>query len=1092
MKQKFYFLKQFKHLTKRMLLLLVSIIFVGSLYAQERTITGSITDKAGVPLPGVNVVLKGATSGAITDLDGKFSIRVPGNDAVLSITYVGYIKQEVPVGEQTVINVQMEEEVKVLSEVVVVGYGVQKKSDLTGAVASVSGDNLKKVPAIGVDQALQGRAAGVNIISNTGMPGGSSTIQIRGISSMNGTKPLVIIDGVPSSVEYLSQDLNAGDIESLEVLKDASSSAIYGATGGNGVILVTTKKGKSGKTVTTFDYYRGWQNPWKEIEMCNSQQYVEMRNNIAAMKYANTSMTAPFVPYSDRPDTFPYYNWQDVMLRTSVMENYDFSISGGNEKSTFMIRTNYMQQQGILRKSDFSRFGLRINSDHKLSKLFKIGENASFVYTKLNGYREADFTSEYAVNNTGVFQGVLTMYPFIPAYNDTGGWAMTPDGSQNPKIAEDIKNRQEYRYKMGGNAYIDFNLFKGFTYTTNLSSYVNFDMDDEYKRAFSYSPTVFNTQAASSVYKLMAKSFGWTFQNYATYSTKVFTDNNISLMAGMESHFDNYLNMSGTRKDIIDLPAEMRYFDAARDNASVDQFVRGGASDNESSTYAYFGRLNYDYKGKYLATFNYRKDYSSRFGPENRSGVFPSYSFGWKFSEEEFMKSVQFLSFGKVRYGWGKTGANAPGIYSYYATVVPSQGALRYEYDTTTFSEGSAPVKVANRAIQWESMIMTSVGLDLGFFNNKLNITADYFNRHSEKMFLYKDLPAPVGVYQFLSDQTQLGGEARPLVNAGTMLNKGFEFSIGYKKAEGELKSSFDLNITFASNEMTEVGADSIAYGRIGVNLANFVINKKGNPVAQFYGLKTNGIFTEKDAATRIVGGNSQVYVWNQPYTINATTGDTVFAQPSAKPGDLRYVDMNGDGRINDQDKVMIGNPSPKFTFGFSCNFEYKNFDLNLFFQGSYGNKIFNGSKFYLMGQDVAGNYMTSQLNQYRSPVRNAAGELVDPGNTNTSLFRLDPRGQNGNLTRVSDIYVEDGSYVRLKSIQLGYTIPKSICSKFGVESLRFYVGAKNLLTFTNYTGFDPEIGNNDITGNSLLLGIDKGGVYPQPRVFLAGVNLKF
>ena len=1072
MNQKPYCKKHFQQIMRKMLTLLLSLIFIGAVYAQERTVSGSITDKSNAPLPGVNIVIKGTTTGTVTDLNGKFSVKVPDNNAVLVITYVGYDKQEIQVGTQTSIGVQLKENVQQLNEVVVVGYGVQKKSDLTGAVASVSGDKLKEMPVAGVDQALQGRAAGVNIISNTGMPGGTSSVQIRGISSINGTAPLVIVDGMPSSLDYITHDLNPGDIESLEVLKDASSAAIYGASGGNGVILVSTKKGKAGKTVTTFNYYRGWQTPWKKLDMCNSQQYVEIQNNLAAVKYANNGkFTKPLKLFSTKPDTFPNYNWQDIMFRTAMMENYDFSISGGNEKSTFMVSSNYLTQYGILKPSDFTRFTTRINSDHQLSSKIKFGENANFAYTKTNGYTEGQYSSEYVNNNQGILTGILTMYPYISPYDSSGNWSISPNGGSNPKVAEDTKNRQEYQYNTGGNVYIDLNLFKGFTFTSRLGSYINFGVKDEFTPVFHYSTTYYN--ANNSIYKMMNEGFGWTFQNFATYSTSLFTDHNISLMAGMESGYDKYIEMFGTRLDLINETPEMRYFDASQDNTSTLQFVQGGRNDHESSSYAYFGRFNYDYKGRYLATFNYRNDNSSRFGPGKRSGKFPSYSFGWKFSEEGFMKDQNIISFGKIRYGWGSTGANAPDYYAYYASVVPNQKALTYDFDHATITNGSAIVQVPNRDIHWETMVMNDLGIDLGFLNNKVNFTGDYFIRHNNGMLVHQDLAALSGTYQLQADQYQLGGDARPLVNAGNMENKGFEFSIGYKKMEGELKTSIDFNITYSTNKYS--GNDTITYGNVGVNLTPITITESGHPIAQFYGYKTNGIFRDTNDVKNY-----------------AKNGKLI--QPGAKPGDFKFVDVNGDGKISPLDKTLIGNPFPKFAFGFSCNFEYKGFDLSLFFQGSSGNKIFNGQKSNLMTQDIGGNYLTDELNQYRAPIYDNNGNLIYAGHTNTNLPRLDPKGSNGNFSRVSDFYVEDGSYIRLKNLQFGYTVPKQFSNKFGVETFRVYVGFKNLLTLTKYSGFDPEIGANVISGSQgeLLFGTDKAGNYPQPFMFQVGANLQF
>ncbi len=1058
-----------------------------------KVITGTVVAAEGEKLPGVNIIIKGTTIGTITDVDGNYSLVVPEEhlSGELQVSYIGYLTETYKIAGQTAINVTMVPDLQQLEEIVVIGYGVQKKSDLTGAVASVSGDKLMEVPVTGVDQALQGRAAGVNVISNTGMPGGSISIQIRGISSINGNQPLVIVDGVPvsidgnsdrsdasySGVSALFGALNPNDVESIEVLKDASSAAIYGASGGNGVILITTKKGRAGKISSTFNFYRGWQQPWKKIDVCNSQEYAQIMNWIAISKNPNNPDY-----FSTQPDTLPDYDWQDIMFHTAVMDNYDFSISGGNDISTYRLSTSYTTQEGILRNSDYNRFTVRINSDHKLSSRINIGEDINFADSKTNGYDEWVYTQEY---NTPM-RNILPMYPYLAPYDENGVWTKPPVGS-NPKVAEDVLHEQRYHYILGGNAYAEISPLKGLTFTSRFHGGLNFEIDDIFKPVYDHVPT--DKNEVNSVEKTMKRHLEWSWQNYATYNLNLLTDHNITVMAGMESGYGKNIEMTGKREGLINESPEMRYFNASLNDTSLNQLVEGGG--DESSRYAYFGRLNYDYKGRYLLTANFRRDGSSRFGPGYRYGNFPSFSAGWKFSEEEFARNIPYLSFGKLRFGWGSTGANAPGLYAYYARVNSTLSAFNYIYDRSTLSTGAAPVQMPNREIRWETMKMSNFGIDLGFFDNKLNFTADYFIKTSKDMLLYQPQPSLSGIYQFASDVYQLGGDARPIVNVGSIENRGLELSLGYKKMSGSLRQSADFNITFVKNKVLDLKGDSLMYGSVGVNLSPITITKEGYPMCQFYGFKTDGIFTEEDAA---VDERGNVYIWNQPYTININ-GDTVYAQRRAMPGDLRFVDVNNDSTINNGDRTIIGSPLPKFTLGFSYNIEYKGFDMNLFFQGCFGNKIFNGTKNWLYNQDVGGNRSTDLLDQYRSPVYDDEGNLVDAGNTNTTMFRLDPKGNNGNLTRVSDIYLENGSYLRLKNIQIGYTLPAKITQHVGIESFRIYVGAKNLFTITKYTGFDPEIGPNVAapeTQRNLLMGTDKGATYPQTRMYLTGINMTF
>jgi TonB-linked SusC/RagA family outer membrane protein len=1050
---------------------------------QEKTIvTGKITTVEGEALPGVNVVIKGTTIGTVTDVDGNYTIEIPDEhlSGELQVSYIGYLSEIIEIAGQEVVDVTLLPDLQQLEEVVVIGYGVQKKSDLTGAVATVSGEKLAELPVLGVDQALQGRAAGVSVIQNTGMPGARTSIQIRGISSINGTEPLIIVNGARSGDIDM---LNPYDIESVEILKDASSAAIYGATGGNGVILITTKKGKPGKITTNFNYYRGWQKPWKTMDMMNSQEYAEAMNRITAINAF--SRGREYVPWTTQPDTLENYDWQDIMFRTAVMENYDLSVSGGNEKSDYYFSANYLKQEGILRKSDYDRMSFHINSNHNLNKIIKVGESVRFVKSKNFGYEEWEFQNEY---NTPMLS-ILTMYPYLPPYDENGEWSISPFGHDNPKVWEDNLDKTRNHYRVGGIAYVDLNLFKGFTYTSKISGGLRFDVDDQFERIYHYSPTDFNDR--SRVNKTVEQEYGWELQNYFNYNKTLLNNHNITLMAGHEAHYTKHTDISGERIDLLAEIPEMRYFDASTNNTEALQFVEGGGW--ETADYSYFGRINYDYKSKYLLTANIRNDYSSRFGPQYRSGVFPSFSVGWKFSEESFLENLGLLSFGKIRFSYGETGANAPGRYAYYARVHTNLEPYNYPIDVSDVPwPGGVLAQIPNREMHWETMIMTNFGIDLGLFNNTLSITVDYFSKQNDGMLIYETLPSIVGMYQYVEHYNQLGGDARPISNIGKIVNKGIEFTVGYRKVLGDLKASLDFNGSFINNEVIDIAGDSLYTGTTGVNLVNICLTTEGYPVAQFNGYKTDGIFTWDDA---VIDEDGEVYINNQPYRFSAT-GDTIFAQRFAKPGDLRFVDVNGDSILDDRDKTMIGNPIPKFIMGFSANLEYKNFDLNLFFEGKFGHKIFNGSKIYLMEQDVGWNRLTDVLDQYQDPIYDEDGNLVIEGNTNTSLPRIDPTGRNQNFARVSDFYVENGSYLRLKNLQIGYTIPGSLTGKAGIEKFRIYLGVKNLITITKYTGFDPEVGltydSETERSDVLQQGIDKLGNYPHNRMFTVGVNLQF
>lgn len=1084
-----------------------NIFAAQSLQQQKKQITGKVTEATShQPLPGVSVLIKGTTTGTITDMDGNYTIEASPND-VLVFSFVGYLNEEVKVGDQTKIDVTLAEDIIGLDEVVVTGYGVQKKSDLTGAVASVSGDKIAQVPVTGVDQALQGRAAGVSVTSSTGLPGASVNIQIRGISSINGTAPLVIVDGVTGSLD----NLNPNDIESVEVLKDAASAAIYGSAGGNGVILVTTKKGKAGKMTTNFNFYRGWQRPWKKMDVMNSQQYAQYQNLIIALRNLDKTPNQQSPPFTTMPDTLKNYDYQDIMFRTALMDNYDFSFSGGNEKSTFYASADLTRQQGVLIHSDYKRMSLRINADHKLSKIIKVGENVTFTNDHRNGYEPWVFQNEY---NSPVVD-ILSMVPYIPPYSTRADsfrystkdiypvfpvvpgkespgdkkWGYIATAT-NPLVTADNNVTTHNNYSIGGNFHVDLNLFKGFTFTSRVNAYTNFNLYSQLRKEYHYSSTTLLTP--DELEKRMDHQWGWETQNYFNYNRTFAGAYNLLVMAGTEAHFDQSENMHGIRVALPNESPQQQYFDASTIDSLAKEVIQGDGW--QQTMYSYFGRVNLDYKSIYLLSFNVRNDYSSRFGPQNRSGVFPSVSGGIKFSDLGFFKNIPFLSFGKIRAGYGVNGANAPQRYAYYPRV-QSLGAFRYPLGSgNNPNNGAAMVQVPNPEIHWERMIMTNIGMDLGFFGNKLNVTADWFRKGSDGMLTYLNLPANVGYYQEPSESSQFGGDARPLVNVGKVRNTGLELTVGYRKMEGDFKYSLSFNGTYVKNKVLDLGSqDSIQEGSVGVNLSNVCLTAVGNPMSQFFGLETDGLFKTTDP-TEVLPDGSTV-ITNQPYYVNSL-GNKVYAQKKAKPGDFRFKDINGDGKIDDKDRVLLGNPIPKFIMGFSANLSYKGFDMNIFFEGKFGYKLFNGAKSQYMTQQLGQNALSIVLNEYHQQVTGTDG-TVYPANTNTNLARLDPKNDNNNFGRVSDYYVEDGSYLRLKNAQLGYTLPDKLTSKVGIQKFRIYVGAKNMLTFTKYTGFDPEFSYtpvNSATGvtDEMQQGIDKAGNYPQSRMYLVGVNLQF
>jgi TonB-dependent starch-binding outer membrane protein SusC len=1081
MRRKQFFKKQIRKLIKYVLLLLLSSLIAPVLIGQERSITGTVTDQEGITLPGVNVIVKGTSNGTVTDLNGRFAIKVPNSNSVLLISYIGYQSQDLALSDMTDYPVRLSESVKELNEVVVVGYGVQKRSDLTGAIASVSGEKLSEIPIAGIDQALQGRAAGVNIIPKTGRPGSGVDIQIRGITSINGTSPLVIIDGVASgnSDDGALTKLNPNDIESIEVLKDASSAAIYGASGGNGVILVTTKKGKEGKIVTSFNTYRGYETVISKIDLMNSQQWMELFEETNPHKVNGVP-----TPYTYRPDTFKTYDWQDMMFRKALTENYDLSFSGGSERSKFLVSSSYNKQSGILKNSDNERFTLRINSEYNITKRITFDEKISYVNTVNSGFEDWEWQNYYS----NPVKNILNMQPYLPVYNpdyksawgDSSRWSIGEyGGGTNPQVALDMKNRKKRNNDFEGNFGLNLEIIKGLVFTTRFDGMLGFFDDKEFKAEYFASATDANSQ--SELDQAMRRNISWDFQNILTYNFNLFEAHSFTLVAGSEARRNYWYDLSGLRVDMPSNEPNMLYLRQSTNSTLEKQIVTG--SGDEERSYRYIGRLNYDYKSKYLLTINASTDVPSNIGPSNRNKTFPSFSVGWKFSEEEFMKNQSLISFGKLRLGWGKTGANAM-TGTPYASMIYTPLTYKYAFDNKASLVGAGPVQIPNPDIKWESVNMTNIGLDLGMFKNSLYFTIEYFEKINDGMIMLQELPATNGTAT-MGKQYDLA-DTKPYVNVGSVRNRGLEFSVNVKKQEGDLKGSFDLNLGVVRNKVLDLASDSIIRGGVH-NVSQISLTREGGSISEFYGFISDGLYRDTDPQR--VLSNGKVVFLNQPYYLksNASGGtDTVFSNTAARAGDVRYVDLNEDGKIDQKDKTSIGSPLPKFTLGFSFNLEYKLFDLSANFYCSYGNKIFNGTKQYLYYSQDNGNRAAAFANRYKEEVIKD-GLVVVKENKNTDL----PRFGADNYVKPSKFYIEDGSYLRLQNLQIGISLPKSICEKVKISKFRIYAGAKNLFTLTNYEGYSPDVSSGQDGVKGLSLGVDNG-TYPCTRMFLAGINLQF
>lgn len=1066
----------FRHFKRKMFVGLFMVFFLNTIYAQDRIVQGLVTDESKAPIPGANIVIKGTTTGVLSDADGKFSLKAPSSNAVFVISFLGYEPQEIKLGEKTFVTVALKESTTELDNVVVIGYGVQKKSDLTGAITTVSSEQLLNTPSSGAVQALQGKAAGVQIFNNSGMPGAGIQIRVRGINTITRTSdysdvpgPIVIIDGIPGDINTI----NPNDIEHLEVLKDASSQAIYGSSGGNGVVLITTKQGsKNQKTKVDFSMYRGIQSNDIRVKMCNTSEFIEIYNSLDAT--SKRRITAD-------PDTLPNTNWWDEISHNAVMEEYNLTVTSGRENSTSLLSLGYLNQDGVVDKTNYQRYNIRSNSTYNIGNRIKIGENINISATRQQGsYDNSSWGSAVAgaINQSPIsyIRDTSALSPAIKSARNIGwsGWAqpLYSTGTGNPVAGTYYNNNQNGSYRIAGNLFANIEIFKGLTYNNNLGLNLNFDENDNFQPYYYICTTQSNV--IPQVSRSLNQNFSWNWQHVLAYNTTLFKDHTIDLMAGFEANRSKYKSLSGQADSLIQNGASPEYqmIDATlRKEGSEYYKASGGVS--EGAGYAFFGRFNYEYKNLFLFQFSYRYDGSTKFGPEHRFGTFPAFSTGFKFSELDAVKNnLTFLSFGKVRFGWGKTGNDAIPS-SKFSSLVTQSAQYGYVFGGNR-SSGGVALAPGNPELHWETITTFNYGLDMSFFNNKLAVTADYFDKNTSGMLQNIALPLVAGRYGFS------GSDGEYTENIGGLSNKGLELAIGYKDKVGDLKYSIDFNFTKIVSKLHDL-VDTVTYPTSSSTPTSILLN--GEAPGVFWGYKTNGIFRPGDADSILDPGATRIryVVTNQPYTIDSK-GRKVFTQNAAKPGDVRFVDTDNSGNINDKDKTVIGNPNPKFTIGLTINLEYKGFDLNCFFQGSYGNQIYCAIKQNWYNPSGGGNWIVGALDAYRDPVYKD-GIMIDPGNTTSDQFKLTGTDN----YKVSDWYVEDGSYLRLKSMQLGYTIPANFTKKYGIERLRIYVGGRNLITWTKYSGTDPEIGGGDPT----LFGIDNG-VYPQAKMYNIGLNLSF
>ncbi len=1007
----------------------------------QKNVTGKVTGDDGTPLPGVNVRVKNSQVGVSTDVKGSYSIQTNAQD-VLLFSSVGYLNQEIKVGNRSEINVSLLSGASSLDEVVVIGYGTQKKASLTGAVASVTSKELLALPVPSIESALQGRVSGIQV-TNNGSPGVSPVVRVRGIGSINyAANPLYVVDGYP--VGSLN-DFDMRDVESIDVLKDASSAAIYGSRAANGVILITTKKGsKDNKIHVNVESYYAAQTAWKLLTPLNTTQYLQ---------YGKALLTAAGQAFPDRwanlnAETYPgsgvsfantNTNFQDYLFRTGGMSHSSVSVSGGNEKSRFYTSFGYFKQDGIYVGTNYERGNLRINSDHNIGKHFTIGQTLTIA--------TASKLDEGVGGGRTALANVIKSLPYTPVYNPTeiGGYFGTTnaDGSDpvNPIIPAVLIRSNGKNTRIMGTVFaeVKFTDFLKYKFTAGL--------DYNASRSISRMPIYSAGQSGSTINSLSdnrGEFVGRLFTNQISLD-KSFGKSNINAILVAEQQFGDYENILASGN------YNTNNFSVVTSNI-LNPAVAGGK--DEQTLLSYLARVNYDFNGRYLISASIRRDGSSLFAPGKKWGTFPAVSVGWRISEEGFMKEIASISELKLRASYGLVG-NISGLPNYaWQSVI---GASTNTVFNGNLNAGQSTNQLGNAELGWELTKMSNIGIDLGIMKNKLTLSADYYIRETadNSLILQRSLASTLGY----SNAT--------IANFGGIKNTGLDIQLAYNHTEGDLKWKVTGNFGTVTNTITSLEAPIFA-GTHAETGATVTKTEVGMPVQYLYGYLVDKIY------------QNQGEIDTDEANAKAKDKSFTYQGGNSSPGDIRYKDLNGDGKVDDADRTMIGNVIPNFTYGLNIDASYKNFDLTLFLQGVQGNDIYNNLKTQTQGMVRLFGATTEVLNAWT------------PQNTNTTIPRAVSQDPNGNATRPSDRWVEKGSYMRVKNLSIGYSIPKSVLTSFSngaISKVRFYVSAQNLLTITKYSGYDPEIGSRD--NNQLVYGID-AGQYPQPRTFMAGIQLGF
>ena len=1014
-----------------MLILPAMFFAVNNAHAQAgaKMISGKVTDEAGEVLIGANILLKGKSAGTVTDLDGNFSLEAVPSD-ILVVSYTGYLNKEVTVGNETQFTVQLAFDAQQLGEIVVIGYGAARKSDLTGAVASVKSDDIKRVGTVDVVQALQGRVAGVDITGQTGEPGGGARIRIRGVGTINNSDPLYVVDGFPlGNISFLAPN----DIERIEILKDASATAIYGNRGANGVVVITTKKGKAGNAKFSLEGFRGIQNLANEIPLTNAAEYATLylealaNDGIVLPESSDVRTRLEFVQKNNLVGT----NWQQEIIREqAVMENYSLSASGGTDASRYFLSATAFRQDGLIKNSDMQKYFLRFNNDIRLTRWLDAGLGLNYVYTDKTFYNSDLYSGPLAT--------ALVLDPITPAwdsYRNNWGRADISYSNNAARIVDQLKDNKGYDQGLISNFFLDAKLAKGLSIRSQANMNLGMSHNKSYAPAFFVAPD--EARDISTLWERRGQSRSLTISNFLTYN-RAFAKHNVTVMLGQEAVSNKYRDFQATGYNVPE-SSDLQYLSSAKET----EFTVN-SNQSEESLLSYFGRANYAFGNKYLLTATLRRDGSSRFLGDNRWGSFPSFSLGWNLSEEGFVKKLNLFDQLKLRAGWGQVGnQNSAANYGYVTTV---SGNNLYVFGGAPV-QGFASQQLSNPELKWETTEMTNVGIDISILNSRLSLTADYFIKETKDMIVAVPIPLYVGA-------------SPPRVNAGSMQNRGLELALNWtEQLSKSLRFDLGLNFTKISNEVTSLGGGApINSGNVN-KVGDLTRTEIGYEIAYFYGLKTDGIFNDQAEVTAYKNSKGGLI------------------QPAAKPGDVKFLDLNGDGVIDGNDRTYLGSATPEFIFGINGSIEYKGLDFRVFFQGVQGNEIANPMyRFWYASDGSKNNYHQDRLNRWT------------PENPSSNEPRMTVNDPNGN-GKFSDRYISDGSYIRLRNLTLGYTLPASLTSKAKISNLRIYVTGDNIWTKTNYQGLDPEIG--EVYYNPLYFGIDQAN-YPQPRNFRIGLNTNF